>query len=151
MNAKDVARVLAWAAESEEEPDRLTNMRVQKLLYYVQGWALAKHGRPLFPERIEAWVHGPVVRELYGDLKRFGSNAIDPRELGDYDAQPTDEEVKFVRSVWEAYKDYSTTSLRAMSHDESPWRDARAGLEASDPCEREITPEAMRAFFSQAA
>ncbi|WP_375339284.1 Panacea domain-containing protein [Planktothricoides raciborskii] len=39
----------------------LTAVKLQKLLYYAQAWALVWDKKPLFPERIEAWVNGPVL------------------------------------------------------------------------------------------
>ena len=40
-------------------------MKLQKLLYYCQAWALVWDDKPLFKEKIEAWISGPVVRTLY--------------------------------------------------------------------------------------
>ena len=59
--AMDVVRYLVELAGPNEEGEPMTHMRLQKLLYYVQGWHMAWYGRPLFAERIEAWQHGPVV------------------------------------------------------------------------------------------
>ena len=62
--AVEVARFLAYLAANDVEPDYLTNLRLQKLLYYVQAWSLVlRKSADFFQERIEAWVHGPVVRE----------------------------------------------------------------------------------------
>lgn len=63
-SAYEVAQHLIRLAEFEEEPDYLTHLRLQKLLYYVQAWSMAMRSRPMFPERIEAWGHGPVVPNL---------------------------------------------------------------------------------------
>jgi uncharacterized phage-associated protein len=151
MKAMDVARVLMWAAEAEDEADRLTNTRLQKLLYYVQAWAMVNRGQPIFDEKIEAWTHGPVVREVFDQLKDHGANAIDPQQVGDFEQSPTSEQEQFIRSVWEAYKDYSTTSLREMTHNEDPWKQARNGSEATVACEHEITVHSLKTYFSNAA
>ena len=50
--------------------------KLQKLLYYTQGFHLAIYGVPLFEEKLIAWEHGPVVKEVYDKFKEFGSNAI---------------------------------------------------------------------------
>ena len=65
-SAVDVARYLVLLASTEsdgpaQEADCLTNLRLQKLLYYVQGWSLGERGRPMFREEIQAWRYGPVV------------------------------------------------------------------------------------------
>ena len=49
--------------------DDLTNMKLNKLLYFSQGHYLKKYGRPLFNNVIEAWGHGPVVPEVYSTYK----------------------------------------------------------------------------------
>lgn len=144
--AIDVAEYLVHLAASEagEDRDPICNLRLQKLLYYAQGWHLAAFGRVLFAGRVEAWTHGPVVKEVYPVFK------------GQYDIQLTraaelislpDEAKKFVRWVWERYKGDSASALRTKTHQEAPWLDARGDLPADAWCDREITPESMRAYF----
>ena len=146
--AKEVARFLVHLAETGEEPDYLTHLRLQKLLYYVQGWSLALRNLPMFSERIEAWAHGPVVRELYSHFSSKGARAIksdDFSEDGEFDLNPTERDL--TRATWDAMKDYSATSLRKMTHDEAPWIEARQGVGLAERCEREITVAAMKDFF----
>src|SRR5829696_6466136 len=70
------------AQQDEESGDLISNLKLQKLVYYAQGFHLTTKGRPLFKENIEAWVHGPVVPELYHAFKDCGSSAIPaPKEL----------------------------------------------------------------------
>lgn len=147
--AIDVARYLIKLAESEAEPDYLSNMRLQKLLYYVQGWSLALRGKPMFPDRIEAWAHGPVVPEVYRIFKKdfrpiLPEDAGEPRGLGRADC-------RFIRQVWRTYRDYSATSLREMTHGEAPWRETRGDCDPSERCNREITRSAMKSFFGKLA
>lgn len=146
----DVARNLIHLAAAEEEPENLTHMRLQKLLYYVQGWSLALRGKPMFNGRIEAWAHGPVVRELYSHFTQYGENPIQVNEIPDSEELDTDE-VEFIQSVWESYKPYSASSLRAMTHKEPPWVDARGSCAPADRCDTEITHDAMRRYFSSQA
>jgi uncharacterized phage-associated protein len=148
--AIDVAQYLIYLAASEPEPESLTHMRLQKLLYYVQGWSLALRNRPMFPERIEAWAHGPVVPNLYPRFADFGDKPISPEDML-VSGRLSQRDREFIESVWEAYKAYSSSSLRAMTHDESPWRDARGKCGPADRCTNEITPAAMRKFFKQAS
>src|SRR5438552_2691079 len=68
----DVARYFVQLAGEGEDGDPLTPMRLHKLLYYAQGWALAVLGKPLFTGRFEAWVHGPVLRDLYPQFAGSG-------------------------------------------------------------------------------
>jgi uncharacterized phage-associated protein len=124
-SAIDVAEYfLNLAATTEEEPDYLSPMRLQKLLYYAQAWSLANRDRPLFHEKIEAWTHGPVVRNVYARFADCGDEPILP------DGKPTKlaaEDQRFVRSVWDAYKGFSAIALRNMTHREAPWLQAYRG------------------------
>ena len=52
--------------------DIISNLKLQKLCYYGQGFHLAFYGTRLFPNKIEAWTHGPVIRELYQAYKKHG-------------------------------------------------------------------------------
>lgn len=144
--AMDVARQFVWLAWNGEEPEGLTHMRLQKLLYYAQGWHLAAFGRPLFSGRIEAWKHGPVVKELYPRFADYGARFISPDDAGD--PQLPEQERAFVESVWDEYKRHSAAGLREMTHREPPWLEARGGLADDERCEREITAASMQTFFA---
>lgn len=111
---------LAWA---EEEDAELSNLKLQKLLYYAQGHALAQTGKPLFSDRIEAWAHGPVVPKVYRRFKDCGSNPIDPDtylpEAFDWD-EYRDVEDQLIR-IWNTYGKYAAWVLRNKTHKEAPW------------------------------
>ena len=147
-SALDVARYLIHLAAEESEPDYLSHLRLQKLLYYVQGWSLAIRKKPMFSSRIEAWANGPVVKSLYPHFAGHGFSPIPPDDVEQPKAL-SDKEKVFVESVWEAYKGFSATSLRDMTHQEAPWCDARRGLEPAERSNREITRESVRAFFTK--
>ena len=148
--AKDVAAFLTFLAQNGVEEDLLTHLRLQKLLYYVQGWSLALRGVTMFPDRIEAWAHGPVVRPIYDVLRGFGSKPFSEQDESS-DFNMSDEERAFVSEVWEEYKLFAALKLREMIHGESPWVDARKGYSPGEGCDVEITPEAMRTHFSKLA
>ncbi|MGA7027993.1 MAG: type II toxin-antitoxin system antitoxin SocA domain-containing protein, partial [Candidatus Acidiferrales bacterium] len=75
ISCSDVARYFL-ALVDEDAGDSLSNLKLQKLVYYAQGFHLALYGEPLFPEVIRAWRHGPVVPELYHALKQFGAGPV---------------------------------------------------------------------------
>ena len=146
--AIDVARCLVNLAVCEDEPDTLTHLRLQKLLYYCQAWSLAKRDRPLFPEPIEAWSSGPIVIDIYRRFSDQGMVPIYPESFDPEDESEIDpEESHFVVSVWEAYKGFSASKLRDMTHEEDPWIQAREGYGPAQRCEVEIKPEAIRDYF----
>jgi uncharacterized phage-associated protein len=121
---------IAWAEVSDDE---LSNMKLQKLLYYAQGHYLARHHAPLFEDPIQAWSHGPVVPKVYRAFKDFGSAAIelpddDPFAWGDVDPETTD----FLGKTWNTYGGFSAGRLRNMTHDELPWRKNWSGGDRGD-------------------
>lgn len=143
--AYEVARHLVQLAGSGAEPDPLTHLRLQKLLYYVQGWHLAVFGKPMFESRIEAWRKGPVVVELYPVLAHHGKACIE--DLGKPENLSRTEE-EFVRSVWTKYNEFSAGKLSEMTHREKPWKDAWGELPADARSNEEITLASMRDYFT---
>lgn len=146
----EAARCLIHLAAMEDEAEFLTHMRLQKLLYYVQGWSLGLRGAPFFHGRIEAWAHGPVVRDVYPAFADYDNWPIPAGEVPAPGGIEGDD-LEFIRDVWDAYKPYSASALRQMTHEEAPWIDARGGCGPADRCTNEITHEAMRRYFSREA
>ena len=110
-----------WANADDAE---LSNLKLQKLLYYAQGHYLADNGAPLFEDRIQAWSHGPVVPTVYHRFKSFGSDSIslpenDSFEWTDVDPYTTE----FLSKVWNTYGGIAAWKLRNMTHAEPPWKD----------------------------
>ncbi len=131
--------------DSEAGECDLTHLKLQKLLYYAQGWALVDLGKPLFSNSIYAWQHGPVVKEAYFDLKPQlkGEAHVKPEHLGDI--APCDDEAitSFLKQVYDTYGIYSAWALRTMTHDEDPWRNAYLKGDGL------ITHDALVAYFGQ--
>lgn len=110
-----------WA---NAEDAGLSNMKLQKLLYYAQGHHLAKTGAPLFRDQIQAWSHGPVVPTVYKEFKRFGAEDVsladdDSFEWNQVDADTT----QFLNKVWNTYGGIAAWKLRNMTHAETPWKE----------------------------
>lgn len=149
--AFDIAKYYIKLAQSEDEPDSLSHLRIQKLLYYAQGWSLVLRKKPIFQEKIEAWAHGPVVPLVYPSFATFRSDLI-PANHYDLDEDAlTDDECELVQSVWNVYKQFSAIKLREMTHKESPWRDAHGNCKPGEKCKEEITRPAMKKYFSRLA
>lgn len=144
--AVDVARLIIHLAAQEPECERLTPLRVQKLLYYVQGWSLATRGRPLFTERIEAWKNGPVVRAVWQQFRDHGNATIPIDHVEPLSGVP-DTDQRLVESVWAGYRMHSASELWRMTHAESPWRRARGGLPEDAPGRGEVTHAMLREHF----
>jgi uncharacterized phage-associated protein len=119
--AFSVAKELVRLSFAGDEKDPLTNLRLQKLLYYAQAWSLVLRESELFPEEIEAWRWGPVVPDVYHKLPDGrGASQIPPDMFVDAPDLPS-EDAELVRSVWEAYNQYSALKLSRMTHEETPW------------------------------
>lgn len=123
--------------------DAMTNLRLQKMLYFAQGWALTRLGKPLFEEAIEAWPYGPVVPVCYGWYSGFGRNFLTsdmpPREVF------TAEEYELLLDTWTELSKYSTSHLVTLSHEKgTPWD--RAWNHSRS---REISTKEIGEFFSK--
>jgi len=141
-----VARYLLQLAAQEPESEPLTHMRLQKLLYYVQGWSLVATDRRIFDDPIEAWVHGPVVARTYRFFADYQNDAIEGREARD-DGTLSDDEKALIASVWNHYKQFSATALRTMTHREPPWCEARTGLDPDEPSRAVLTLDQIKKYF----
>ena len=139
LNAKEVEEYFISIVDTDNG-DSLSNLKIQKLLYYAQGFALAIFHGQLFPEKIMAWALGPVVVEVYEEYKGFGNNPVPmPRdfELGKYDKDTRE----LLDEVFEVYGQFSASALVDMTHNEPPWK-------ATKP-NREISIRHMQEYFSK--
>lgn len=121
----------------------MTPKKLQKIVYYAYAWFLTLMNEDvndlsnrLFDDRPQAWVHGPVFKNLYDKYKSFGYQEIDkfdePKEFSDDVKSILDE-------VLEVYGDYNANELESITHQESPWQNARKNCSAYEPCINEIS------------
>lgn len=154
MNARDKAPMPAISIHavadyfirfSQEVGDPITNLKLQKLVYYAQAWHLALKGERLMPARFEAWVHGPVCVPLYQRFRRYSWNPID--EAVEKPDLP-DAVEKHLREVMEVYGGMSAWDLERLTHAEEPWRIARGELPSDEPSTAVISDEEMKRFYA---
>jgi uncharacterized phage-associated protein len=122
----------------------LTNLKLQKLLYYAQAWHLAFYDEPLFDEEFRAWKHGPVLPTQYRRFRHTGWNPILDR------LNPPDlpEEMRvYLQEILRSYGSETAIALERMTHSESPWREARGNLDPDQNSNRAISTESMRGFY----
>ena len=117
-----MASVFDVAAYILEQQGPMTTWKLQKLVYYSQAWSLVWDDDVLFPEEIEAWANGPVVRELY-EVHR-GKYRVSCLREGRLDALTGDQR-ETVDAVLEFYGDKSPQWLSDLTHMETPWQSAR--------------------------
>ena len=128
---------------------RTTTMKLQKLVYYAQAWSLAWDDAPLFNEKIEAWANGPVVPSLYHAHK--GKYFITASDLSDNisdNIQFSDESIETLDIVIKTYARLSSFQLVELTHDQNPWKEARAGCPVGEPCTNEISHSSMAEYYS---
>ena len=116
------------------------DVKVHKLLYYVQGHHLSWHGRPAFSETIEAWINGPVVADLWRAEKYDA-----PPESGTVD--PDILEVVFM--VASRYGHLTGKDLIKLTHSEDPWRDLAESDDDTTSSGTPIAHDALAAYFSK--
>lgn len=141
----DVVRFILRSGDAREDGDSITNMKLQKLLYYFQGFHLAAFDEVLFNDRIEAWEHGPVVPKVWRELNPFGRDPI-RMVASDRDLGFQGKRLRLMTNVYEVYGQYSPWRLRRQTHKEPPWKLARRRGE--DTGDYEITHDSMRRFFA---
>ncbi len=133
---------------ANETGSYISNLKLQKLVYYAQAWHLAIHDTPLFEEDFEAWVHGPVIPALYQEYQHFGWKPI----LKDVKKPSFSEDVQnFLNEVSEVYFGCDAYELERMTHQEDPWVKARGGLPIDAPSSEVISKESMKEYYKARA
>lgn len=144
MKARDAANYLLYIMSGAF--DDLTNMKINKLLYFAQGYYLKEHGIPLFDDKIEAWEHGPVVPDVYSLYKEYGDKPIkDFDDTGAADKVDS-EEKRVLYDVAKEYGKYTASALRNMTHViGSPWD----RVYQPDQLHKMIPVAVMREYFNE--
>lgn len=130
----------------------VTPLTLQKLLYYIQGNYVAIYDKPLFDAPCEAWVHGPVYRNVYNLFRDFKYNPIDDDRfvpLKESALPLTPEAKEVVDRVLDTFGMYSGKVLESITHKETPWLDARKGFLPEETSHAEISLDAMKAYFKK--
>lgn len=147
LRASDIGRYFVYLSNQEGKP--ITNKKLQKLVYYAQAWSLVLRKRKLFKERIEAWVHGPAIRSLYFEYKKFGAEPITETISATSLKNISGTAKELLDEVWALYGKRDAGYLEMLTHSEKPWQEAREGLPASESSEKEISLKTMKAFYSE--
>ncbi len=146
LDCKDIAKYIV--SFCTEHGDPITHLKLQKLLYYCQAWYVALYNKKLFNKRFQAWVHGPVIPDVYHEFKKYGFNPI----------VHSDNSVKLAEGVKEHIHDvldvlggYSAYQLEEMTHREDPWKNARGKLPLDENSSNFISEKDMKEYYSNLA
>ncbi len=131
----------------EDAGDIMTNLRLQKLVYYAQAWHLAILDEELFEDDCEAWVHGPVIYGLYKTYEGFNWNPI-PRPMSEPTLPVNERSREILDEVWDTYGQFSAKGLENIVCSEAPWINARRGCAPGDFYREVISKDAMRAYYA---
>jgi uncharacterized phage-associated protein len=124
ITAQDVAKYFLASANQSEDAE-VSNLKLQKLIYYAQAFHLAMFEKPFFNEEFEAWTHGPVCPEIYHQYKEFGSSPIKFDSAVDLSLF-SQEQLELLEEVNEVFGQFSALKLRNMTHEEAPWQEQEA-------------------------
>jgi uncharacterized phage-associated protein len=127
LNCLDAARYFISHAYEDGREAEMTNMKVQKLLYYAQSLHLALFKSPLFDEEIQAWRYGPVCPPAYRFYSRFEAEQLPIPQMAELPAF-SDTTQQLLAEVWDYFGIHHAYTLSSMTHLEFPWKKARKGL-----------------------
>jgi uncharacterized phage-associated protein len=117
--------------------DYMSNLKLQKLLYYAQGFHLAVFGQPFFEEPILSWHQGPVVEKIYHKYEHKDGVLAMPEHL--HMEQLHDIQIGLLNNVYTSFAQFSAWKLRLMTFHEPPYQQTLPG--------REITRELLTTYF----
>lgn len=120
----EIAKKILKKGTDNDSGELISNLKLQKLLYYQQGYHLAMFDTPLFADEFEAWMYGPVVPSVFELYKSNGRNGIE--YSGEVVTLSADEEGLF-NEVYDIYSRYSAFGLKDMTHNEMPWKSTPTG------------------------
>jgi uncharacterized phage-associated protein len=143
IKAIDVAEWFVQKAivDTDSGGEYMTQLKLQKLLYYVQGFYMAvNNGTKLFDGTIAKLQYGPVVKELMTLLGKYKSNPI-MESIGGNASGFDNKALAILEFVYEKFGQFSASKLVSMTHEETPWKEAEFG--------KEIKTDTIFQFFKQ--
>lgn len=136
-NQRDVA-----AAADE----KMTLLKLLKLLYYAEGCSLVLEKGQLFGEKIIAWEHGPVVEEVWRQFHNPFDLSVSESDMEESLNKISEEDKEFLEDVYKVFGKYSASGLRNKTHMEKPWRDA---THEGTVFNAEIPRDAIKSYFKE--
>ena len=127
--------------------NEITPLALQKLLYYVQGFYFSFKKDYIFSRDCEAWVHGPVYRDVYFKYQSFGYNPIQLNIKSDIGGSLTFFECSLIDSVLKNFAIFNGKVLEEFTHEEEPWLAMRGDLNAEELSNEIIPKELIGSYF----
>lgn len=140
---------------SNEQDYGISNLKLQKILYFIQVYFLLEKDEPCFDDKIEAWDIGPVIPDVYDKYKQYANGGIptedyfiiDKNNVWDskrakYQDIITDADKQLINKVVDKFADRSVLGLTVLTQKQSPWINAYNQKHGN-----EITTHALRLYF----
>jgi len=128
----------------KDSGDVITHLKVQKLLYFSEAWCQVLLDKELFSENMEAWAHGPVVREVFNQFKGANWSPLSVTdEVVEFDEATQD----VLLQVLDTYGDVAAKTLENLTHQDAPWKDVRGSLSPESRCSDVINKQLIKEFF----
>lgn len=118
-SAVELARNILKMCVEDGHP--ISNLQLQKILYFVQVDFLKNTGRPIFSDQIEAWRFGPVVPNAYYEFCCFGGMAIPDIPRGPYANLLEKEEIRLSGLVNEKRKLSAWEMVEQTHREDGAW------------------------------
>lgn len=140
---------------SNETGSLISNLKLQKLMFYAQAWHLALFEERLIDNEFQAWVHGPVLPNSYREFRQFGWKPIINEDLNqdfidNFCSNVVDQQqCELLNDVVEEYFGLTAFQLERLTHSEDPWIIARKGLAPDEPSENVISDDSMIDYYQQ--
>lgn len=148
IDCLNLARYFIIRAYEDGIEADMTNMKLQKLLYYAQSLHLALYDEPFFGEEIQAWRYGPVCPPAYRFYSEFEASQLPIPSKESLLQLPSDKQ-ELLEEIWGYFGGYHAYRLSNMTHGEFPWKKARKGLLPEASSTKLILLEDMKALGYQ--
>lgn len=155
-NAIDLARYIINYYENNDSG--ISNLKLQKVLYFLQAEWMVAFNKPLFKDKIEAWDFGPVIPNVYKEFRVYGAGFIpeikrywiyeDKEKWWTYKQVEYKDKVLmkdkiYIDEMLNKLKNYPSLELVKITQNQNPWADIYSKYNLN-----EITPQALYEYFS---
>lgn len=149
--AIDIAKWFVYRNEKAMDSlggDKMTLLKLLKLLYYAEGSSLALDNGSLFDDPIVAWEHGPVVESVYYYYPS-AFNVSYNEEMDMCSISKIEEKDKeILEEVFQVFGAYSAWALRNKTHEETPWLETtKHGTRLKGEIDRKLIEDYFRETY----
>lgn len=132
----------------------MSHLKLQKLVYYCDAYHLAYFDVELVDDQFEAWVHGPVSRKLYDNLKDksilYSDIEYSPIKGVDEDeifSTLSSDQQSLLREVLDTLSSWTALELERATHREKPWIEARGDISIAEKSSSIISKDTMKSYY----